>query len=386
MEPKKLVILGSTGSIGQQALDVVDKYPELFKVVGLAAKDEADLLLEQAGRYRPIAIAVSDSHAYKAVKEAVGNKMRIMSGNEGMNEIAALEDADVVLVAVSGAVGIIPTLTAIRAGKRIALANKETLVSAGEIVMNQVREKGVMLVPVDSEHSAVFQCLAGEQKHLQRIWLTASGGPFKDYTNEQLESVTVDMALKHPNWQMGPKITVDSATLMNKGLEIIEAHFLFAVPYENIKVVIHKESIIHSLVELRDGAFLAHMGTPDMRIPIQYALTYPERMESPAKSLDLTVLPPLHFDKPDTSRFPALDLAVRAGISGGTMPAVLNAANEVAVNQFLLGNIGFRSITHYTEKVMEKHQNVKSPDLDTILAADQWARQVCRDLILKGDK
>ncbi|MDR1616422.1 MAG: 1-deoxy-D-xylulose-5-phosphate reductoisomerase, partial [Syntrophomonadaceae bacterium] len=264
---KKIVILGSTGSIGRQALEVIDNYPDLFQVVGLAARAETSQLLEQIRRYKPQAAAIGDETAYKELTARNSLDVQLMAGVEGLCELASWERADMVLVAVSGAIGILPTLAAIKAGKSIALANKETLVAAGDIIIETLADAEGALLPVDSEHSAVFQCLAGEKRHLENIWLTASGGPFRNFSEEQLQKVTLEMALKHPNWNMGPKITVDSASLMNKGLEVIEAHHLFSIDYEHIKVVIHQESVVHSLIELVDGSFLAHLGKPDMKMP-----------------------------------------------------------------------------------------------------------------------
>lgn len=374
IDKQKLVILGSTGSIGTQALEIVDEYPDKFQVVGLAAKDEVQELSYQIQKYKPKIVALSSESAYIELKREWGNKTKIVLGVEGLCEVAAFNEADIALVAVSGAVGILPTLAAIKAKKRIALANKETLVAAGHIVMQEVSAHNVELIPVDSEHSAVFQCLLGEEKYLENIWLTASGGPFRDFTSEELEQVTVNMALKHPNWLMGPKITIDSATLMNKGLEVIEAHHLFATPYENIKVVIQPESIIHSMAEFNDGSVLAHLGTPDMKIPIQYALTYPERMATSVNKLDFTKLNKLNFSKPDIIRFPALKLAYEAGEIGGSMPTVLNAANEMAVNLFLNEKIIFTKISDIVKKVMDEHDVISNPDLSTILEIDKWAR------------
>ncbi|MBC7075070.1 MAG: 1-deoxy-D-xylulose-5-phosphate reductoisomerase [Syntrophomonadaceae bacterium] len=376
MQKINVVILGSTGSIGQQALEVINEHSEVFRVVGLAAKDEVPVLLRQIALYHPAAVSVADDAAYRTLIGEVGNEVEVMFGVEGMCELAAMPEADVILIAVSGAVGVLPTLAAIENGKQVALANKETLVAAGDIVMKRVKEKGVLLIPVDSEHSAVFQCLNGEEEHLHKIWLTASGGPFREYSMEELEKVTVEMALKHPNWAMGPKITVDSATLMNKGLEVIEAHHLFNVGYDRIEVLVQKESVIHSMVELVDGSFLAHLGIPDMRIPIQYALAYPRRLESSVQSLDFPSLGTLHFCGPDKEKFPALDLAYHAGRAGGTMPAVLNAANEVAVSSFLDRKINFISIPKVVEKVMLKHENMRNPSLEDILGADAWAREM----------
>lgn len=383
--PIKLVILGSTGSIGRQALEVVDHHPRSFQVAGLAAGNKVDQLAAQIEKYRPRMAAIGDESLYPLLKERVGQGTTTLAGISGLCEMAALAEADTVLVAVSGAVGILPTLAAVEAGKRVALANKETLVAAGDLVMARVEEKGANLIPVDSEHSAVFQCLAGEKDNLERIWLTGSGGPFREYSREQLERVTVEMALHHPNWSMGPKITVDSATLMNKGLEVIEAHHLFAVDYNKIQVLIQRESIIHSMVELRDGAFLAHLGVPDMRIPIQYALTYPERRPTQAKRLDFTQLGQIHFESPDMERFPCLALAYRAGLCGGTMPAVLNGANETAVHAFLRGGLSFTRIADLVEQVMSRHQVRGNPDLEAILEADAWARQCCTSLMMTED-
>ncbi|HZK87074.1 MAG TPA: 1-deoxy-D-xylulose-5-phosphate reductoisomerase [Syntrophomonas sp.] len=380
-----IVILGSTGSIGRQALEVIDQHPDKFKVLGLAANDELDLLEAQVKKYHPRLVALGEVSLQAAFQARVGNQLEILTGVEGLCELAALDGVDTVLVALSGAVGIRPTLAAINKSRRIALANKETLVAAGDIVMQAAREKAARIIPVDSEHSAIFQCLQGERPYLQNIWLTASGGPFRDYSAEQLATVTVDMALSHPNWNMGPKISVDSATLMNKGLEVIEAHHLFGVAYEKIKVLVQKESVIHSMVEFVDGSFLAHLGVADMRIPIQYALTYPQRFPSPATHLDFTQLSAIHFAAPDHQRFPALGLAIAAGQRGGTLPAVMNAANELAVHYFLQRQIHFAQIPVFVEKVMQAHPIIDQPGLDEILAADLWARHMTKQLILKGE-
>ncbi len=383
-KPTNIIILGSTGSIGEQALQVIDKHPDKFNVVGLAARDEVETLAQQVKKYKPVAVALGDERYYKQLKESLGDRTKLLMGLEGICELASWEGVDTVLIALSGAVGIRPTLSAIEKSRRIALANKETLVTAGDIVMRRAKETGAVIIPVDSEHSAIFQCLTGERKYLRNLWLTASGGPFRDFDREQLGKVTVDMALQHPNWKMGPKITIDSATLMNKGLEVIEAHHLFAVEYDHIQVIVHKESVIHSMVELIDGSFLGHLGVADMRIPIQYALTYPERFESPATSLDFSQVGCIHFQKPDTKRFPLLRIAYEAGQRGGTLPAVMNAANEVAVNYFLNRKIDFLNIEAIVEKVMTKHDTNSQPDLDEILATDIWAREYCRDLIEEG--
>lgn len=373
--PQEVVVLGSTGSIGQQALEVIDAHPESYRLLGIAARDELELIAGQVRKYKPELVSVESPEVYSNIRSLLPHETRVVCGMEGLCELAALDGADIVLVALSGSIGIKPTLAAIRAGKRVALANKETLVAAGEIVMSEVQRYGVDLLPVDSEHSAVFQCLAGEECHLKKIWLTASGGPFREFSREQLSSVTREMALRHPTWRMGPKITIDSATLMNKGLEVIEAHHLFSVGYDLIEVLVHRESAIHSMVELIDGSFLAHLGSADMRIPIQYALSYPSRQPTPGQPLDFVKLGQIHFEAPDLERFPALALAYAAGRAGKTMPAVMNAANEVAVNAFLAGELGFLEIAEIVSRVMAGHQVLSEPNLDTILAADTWARE-----------
>ncbi|MGE5390541.1 MAG: 1-deoxy-D-xylulose-5-phosphate reductoisomerase [Deltaproteobacteria bacterium] len=373
--PKEVVILGSTGSIGQQALEVIDAHPESYRLLGMAARDEIELIAGQARKYRPAMVSVESSKLYSELRALLPEETRLICGMEGLCEMASLDHADIVLVALSGAIGIKPTLAAIKAGKRVALANKETLVAAGDIVMHEVGKSGVDLLPVDSEHSAVFQCLAGEERYLRRIWLTASGGPFREFSRGQLAVVTREMALHHPTWRMGPKITIDSATLMNKGLEVIEAHHLFSVDYDLIEVLVQRESAIHSMVELIDGSFLAHLGSADMRIPIQYALSYPSRKVTPGQPLDFVKLGRIHFEAPDLERFPALGLAYTAGRTGNTMPAVMNAANEVAVNAFLAGGLGFLEIAETVASVMAGHQTLPQPGLDTILEADAWARE-----------
>lgn len=382
-KPSNVVILGSTGSIGRQALEVVDRHPDRYRVIALAANDKIDQLQAQSEKYKPLTVSLNDPGKYKELKERLGSPINVLCGVEGMCELASMEDVDIVLVAVSGSVGIEPTLTAIRKSRRVALANKETLVAAGDIVMQAARDYQAEIIPVDSEHSAIYQCLQMDRPYVKNLWLTASGGPFRDYSREQLAAVTVDMALSHPNWDMGAKITVDSATMMNKGLEVIEAHHLFAVGYDKIKVLVQKESVIHSMVEFIDGSFLAHLGAADMRIPIQYALSYPERFESPARHLDFFELQAIHFAVPDTERFPALALALEAGRRGGTLPAVMNAANEIAVHQFLQHTIGFTDIPRLVEQVMLRHQVIESPALQEILEADAWAREYCRGLISK---
>jgi 1-deoxy-D-xylulose-5-phosphate reductoisomerase len=379
-----VVILGSTGSIGEQALQVVDQHPDRFRVIGLAAGSNLDRLAVQVQHYQPGMVCIGDESLYSQLRSGVGNGTICTCGIEGMCELASLEEADIVLVAVSGSVGIKPTMEAIRCGKRIALANKETLVAAGDIVMAAARAAECEMIPVDSEHSAIFQCLAGEERSVKNLWITASGGPFREFSREALEAVTVEMALAHPNWNMGAKISVDSASMMNKGLEVIEAHHLFNMSYNRIKVLIQRESVIHSMVEFVDGSFIGHMGVADMRIPIQYAMTYPERLNSPAQSLDFSKLSAIHFETPDPDRFPAFRLACEAGRLGGTMPAVMNAANEVAVQRFLEKKITFSGIPYLVEQVMNRHSRIAHPGLDEIYSCDLWARSICDELLGKG--
>lgn len=374
MKQKNVIILGSTGSIGEQALQVIAAHPEQFRVVGLAAGSNTRRLVEQAQRFQPEVLCIGRPEFYPSLREQAGGAYQVLAGMEGLCELASLEQADIVLVSVSGAVGIQPTLAAIEARKRVALANKETLVAAGDLVMKAVQENHVELIPVDSEHSAIFQCIRDEQTWVRNLWLTASGGPFRACQAEEMKNITPEEALNHPNWDMGAKITIDSATLMNKGLEVIEAHHLFSAAYDRIKVVIQRESVVHSMVEFIDGSFLAHLGAADMRIPIQYALSYPERMASPARQLDFNALGSIHFESPDYERFPSLMLAVQAGCTGGTMPAVMNAANEIAVDAFLHRKISFTKIPAMIAAVMSRHQTIQLPTLEQILEADQWAR------------
>ncbi len=385
-DTKNVVILGSTGSIGRQALDVIDLHPDKFQVVGLAARDEVDEIAEQLERYRPVAVALGEDACYGALKSKLNRECHVLMGLDGMCELAEQDNVDIVLVAVSGAIGIKPTLAAINKSRRIALANKETLVAAGDIVMNLARDKQAEIIPVDSEHSAIFQCLVGENGSLRNLWLTASGGPFREFSLEDLNLVTAAMALTHPNWKMGPKITVDSATLMNKGLEVIEAHHLFDVDYDHIKVLVQRESVIHSMIEMVDGSFLGHLGVADMRIPIQYALSYPERMPSPAKALDFAEVGCIHFERPDMVKFPLLGKAYEAGRSGGSMPVVMNAANEIAVHLFLDDKIGFLDIAEMVQRVMDKHERISDPSLEEIFAIDHWARVYCLEQAKKGKR
>ena len=362
---KGVVVIGSTGSIGQQALEVLAGLRERFRVVGLAAGRNYALLLDQARLFHPKLLWCDQGGPHEAP-----DIHRLP-----MEEMAAHPEADIVLVATVGKAGLAPTLAALRAGKTVALANKEVLVMAGHLVMAAAREHGGQVRPVDSEHSAIWQCLWGEDpRAISRLMLTASGGPFRDWPLAELSRVTAEEALRHPTWSMGPKITVDSATLLNKGLEVIEARWLFDVPFERIEIVLHRESIVHSLVEFRDGSVKAQLGLPDMRLPIQLALTYPERLPASAPRLELGSVGALHFEAVDRQRFPCLELALEAGRRGGTYPAVLAAADEVAVGLFLTGSIGFLDIPRLLADSLEAHQPIANPSLEEILAADTWAR------------
>ncbi|WP_145948957.1 1-deoxy-D-xylulose-5-phosphate reductoisomerase [Paenibacillus sp. Y412MC10] len=378
---KKLSVLGSTGSIGTQTLDVVSKHPEHFQIEGLAAGSNVELLLRQVHQFRPKKVSVATKELAEQVKTQVSPGTEIFYGNEGLVEVAAGTDADTVVTAVVGSMGLHSTLAAIEAGKHIGLANKETLVTAGHLVTEAIKRKGVKMLPIDSEHSAIFQCLNGERRDdLAGITLTASGGSFRDLTREQLQSVTVEDALKHPNWSMGAKITIDSATMVNKGLEVIEAHWLFGLPYEQIHVLLHPESIIHSFVEFRDTSIIAQLGNPDMRVPIQYALTYPERWDSPAKRLSLAEVGKLHFREMDLERFPCLRLAFECGKMGGTATTAFNAANEVAVGRFLNREISFLQIEDIIEEVLDQHANIPNPQLADIEECDRNTRLLAAKL------
>ncbi len=381
---KGVSILGSTGSIGRQALEVIDLFPDQFAVVGLAAGRNIEVLREQIKKYRPLLVSVYSRDDARVLSEEFGREgRRILWGPEGLAAVATCPEAGTVLTAVTGIAGLVPTMAAIRAGKDIALANKETLVAAGPLVTGLAAKHGAKILPVDSEHSAVWQCLRGSRAgEVGSIILTASGGPFRKEP-EDLGRVTVSMALDHPNWNMGKKITVDSATLMNKGLEVIEARWLFGLDYDRIKVVVHPQSIIHSMVEFVDGSVVAQLGPPDMRLPIQYALSYPTRLPGNLPRLDWFSLKELTFEPPDTGRFPLLDLAYRAGRRGGTAPAVMNAANEVAVESFLAGRISFLSINRVVEEVLSGHRVVDRPELEDILEADRQARESARQLAEK---
>lgn len=372
---KNIVLLGSTGSIGTSTLKVVDDLPDRLRIIGLAAGSNAELLAQQARRYQPEAVAINNPSRAPQLADSLKGTVRTCSGPEGLIELATLPGADIVLIAIVGTAGLLPALAAIRAGKDIAVASKEILVMAGETVMNEARKQGVRVLTVDSEHSAIFQCLDGKPAHsVRKLWLTASGGPFRATPKEEFSQITLQRALKHPSWVMGRKITIDSATLFNKGLEMIEARWLFDVEMDRVEVVVHPQSVIHSMVEFVDGSILAQLSTPDMCLPIQYALTYPDRAPSQRVQTNLARAGSLTFEEPDLDRFPALRLARHAGETGGTLPAVLNAANEVAVDAFCKGKISFVQISETVARTMERHAVVASPTLDQILAADAWAR------------
>lgn len=377
---KKVVILGSTGSIGTQSLEVIEE-KEGFFPLAISGNSNVELLEKQVRKFKPKFVAMPDSAKAKDLKVKIcDTNTKVLSGKESLEEIASLPDADTVITGIVGIAGLLPTLSAVKMGKRIGLANKETLVTAGDIVMNEARASGAEIIPVDSEHSAIFQSLAARvndkdyDSELKRIILTASGGPFFGKTKDELKSVTVKDALKHPNWSMGAKITIDSATLMNKGLEVLEAKSLFSVPLSKVDVLVHRQSIVHSMVEFSDNAVIAQLGVPDMKLPIQYALTYPKRLSMEQNALDLTKSA-LTFEKADDETFKCLKLAYRAGDAGGTMPAVLNGANEAAVALFLDGKIGFLDIGDIVESAIDEHKNIPNPKISDILQADLWARE-----------
>lgn len=373
---KKVTVLGSTGSIGTQTLDVIANDREQYEIEGLAVGNNIALLIEQAKQFQPKQVCVATKEAAEEVKLHLPASTKVYYGEQGLIEIAAAGQADMVVTAIVGSRGLGATLAAIRAGKAVGLANKETLVTAGHLVMSLAQERGVPVLPIDSEHSAIFQCLNGESRSsIKRITLTASGGSFRDRTREELAHVTVEQALKHPNWSMGAKITIDSATMANKGLEVIEARWLYDIDYDDIGVVIHPESIIHSYVEFEDHSVMAQLGLPDMRVPIQYALTYPARRPTPTGRLDLVKQGTLNFREMDEERYPMMKLAYAAGRAAGTATTVFNAANEVAVARFLRGEIGFLDIERVVESVLDKHETIANPDEQTIAETDQWARQ-----------
>jgi 1-deoxy-D-xylulose-5-phosphate reductoisomerase len=383
---KRITLLGSTGSIGTQTLDIVAEYPEKFQVVGMTAGGNIELFTQQIRKFQPEIVAIASETKLAELKEAIADlavKPIMLAGAEGVETVAAYGDSEAVVTGIVGCAGLLPTIAAIKAGKNIALANKETLIAGGEVVVPLVKKHGVKLLPADSEHSAIFQCLQGvPEGGLRRIILTASGGAFRDRPTEELASVTVADALKHPNWAMGKKITIDSATLMNKGLEVIEAHYLFGVDYDKIEIVIHPQSIIHSLIELEDTSVLAQLGIPDMRLPLLYSLSYPDRIPTQWERLDLVKCGTLTFRAPDHQKYPCMELAYAAGRAGGTMPAVLNAANEQVVELFLQERVRYVQIADLIKHVCDRHNLISKPELEDILEADKWARNAVLEQVM----
>ncbi len=379
---KYITILGSTGSIGTSTLDVIGNFPDDFKVVGLTANSNAELLVQQAMKFRPEIVAIMDSKKAEFVESGLrGQKVKVVKGLEGLIEAASFKKTNLVVSGIVGSAGLVPTMAAIEACIDIALANKETLVMAGDLILNEAKKNKINIIPIDSEHNAIFQCLENiKSKFIQNIILTASGGPFLNLNKKMLKNVSPKQTINHPRWKMGAKISVDSATLMNKGFEVIEAKYLFNISFDRIKVLIHPESIVHGLVELIDGNFMAVLSRTDMRIPIQYALTYPEKKKGYLPSLDINSFKNLSFQEPDFEKFPCLSYAYQAGSIGKTMPAVLNAANETAVNSFLQNKIKFTDISRIIKIVIEKHDPVSNPRLEQILNADSWARKESKKL------
>jgi 1-deoxy-D-xylulose-5-phosphate reductoisomerase len=374
---KRVAVLGSTGSIGRQTLEVINAFPHHFRIIGLAAGKNLDLLAEQVNQFKPRFVHLQD----KSQTRLTNAEYEFLS----LEEMASHPEIDIVVMATSGKWGLQPTLAAVKAGKRLALANKESLVMAGEIIVSEAKRNGAQIIPIDSEHSAIWQCLKGETQKPTQIILTASGGPFYHYSQAKLNKVTAEQALKHPSWRMGRKVTIDSATLMNKGLEVIEAHWLFDIPFDNINVLIHPQSIVHSMVEFSDGSVKAQLSYPDMRLPIQYALSYPERLPNPQlPRLNWETSKDLSFEPPDLDTFPCLKLAIEAGRRGGTYPAVLCGADEVAVELFLSGRIKFTDIARLITPALEAHQATSHPTVEEILAADSWAREKVMPLV-SGD-
>jgi len=381
---KKLSILGSTGSVGTQTLDIVKNNPNEFKIVGLTANKNIILLEKQIKEFTPEAVAVMDEEKADILKKSI--EIEVYSGIDGVVKIAKLNGCDTVVNSLVGSIGVIPTIEAIREKKNIALANKETLVTAGNVVMEEVKKNKVDLMPIDSEHSAIFQCLNGENmKDVNKIVITASGGPFRTLSIKQMENVTVESALNHPTWKMGNKITIDSATLMNKGFEIIETHWLYGTDYDKIEVVVHPQSIIHSMVEFKDESVIAQMGNPDMKLPILYALSYPKRIKLNAKKLNLAEIKNLSFEKPDFDKFPCLKYAYEAGNIGGSMGAVLNASNEIAVYAFLDNKIKYLSIAKIIKKMMDEHELIKNPNLKQLLDVDEQIKEETKKIIINKD-
>lgn len=379
---KKVVLLGCTGSIGTSSVKVVNDLSDRLQVVGLGAGNNVKLLLEQTRSLHPKAVSIQSEENAELLRKELGDSTEVYCGEEGLIKLATMPEADIVLISIIGTTGLKPALAAIRAGKDIALASKEVLVVAGEIVMSEAKKYGVNVLTVDSEHSAIFQCLEGRKpESVRRLILTASGGPFRKTPKSEFASITLEKALKHPSWSMGRKITLDSATLFNKGLEMIEARWLFNMGIEKVSVLVHPQSIVHSMVEFVDGSILAQLSTPDMCLPIQYALTWPERVQSTRVQTDFAAIGTLTFENPDEDRFPALRLAREAGLKGGTLPCVLNAANEIAVESFINSKLRFDQISTLVEVVMSAHHRIDHPTLDQLLEADRWARDNARSRI-----
>lgn len=380
---KSIAILGSTGSIGRQALEVIDSHPQAFEVEVLTAQNNAELLIAQAKKYKPNAVVICNESHYNLVREALRNEdIKVFAGENALASIVQMETIDLVLTALVGYAGLKPTIKAIEAGKPIALANKETLVVAGELITNLAKSKNVNIYPIDSEHSAIFQCMVGEfHNKIEKIILTASGGPFRGKTKNDIKLVKKEQALKHPNWNMGAKITIDSASLMNKGLEVIEAKWLFGLAADQVEVIVHPQSIVHSLVQFSDGSIKAQLGLPDMRLPIQFALTYPDRFPSQFERFDFMKYPSLTFEKPDTETFRNLALAYEAVNRGGNMPCVLNAANEVAVAEFLKDRVGFLEMSDIVEQCLAKIDYIKNPSYDDYVKTDEETRLKAFELI-----
>ena len=379
---KKISLLGSTGSIGTNVLDVIERNPEKFQILGMSAGNNVDLFAKQIRKFKPRVVALFDTKKIPTLKERISDlDIEILSGEEGSITVATLPEADVVVSGVMGSAGLLPAIYALKSGKNLALANKETLVIAGELVLREAQKTNTQIIPIDSEHSAIFQALNGEKKErIKKIILTASGGPFRTFSLEQMETVTVKDALKHPNWDMGAKITIDSSTMMNKGLEYIEAKWLFGVSTPG-EIIVHAQSIIHSMIEFVDTSIMAQLGIPDMRVPIAYALSYPDRFECDLPSLDLTTMGNLTFEAPDFERFPCLRLAIDAMEIGKTMPAVLNAANEIAVQAFLEELISYKDIAELIHMVMQNHNPSPLKELQDVLIADRWAREETTKLV-----
>ena len=381
---KNIAILGSTGSIGVNALRVIQANPEKYQVTALAAGKNIRLLLEQIKRFRPLAVAVMEETAANELKAQMTNSGRpdIFFGTEGFIRLATMTEVDTIISAMAGAAGLLPTYSGIKAGRNIALANKETMVMAGSLVMAEARKHGVSILPIDSEHSAILQSLQGHPREdLRRVILTASGGPFRDLSLEEMSKVTPAQALNHPNWNMGPKVSIDSSTMMNKGLEAIEAKWLFDLKMDQISILIHSQSIVHSMVEYKDGSIISQMGVPDMIIPISFALSFPHHLKTRVPPLELEKIGILSFEKPDMKRFRCLDLALKAAEIGGSMPAVLNGANEIAVESFLKGNIGFLDIPDLIEKTMASHKSHPIDSIETVMEVDRWARDMARSIL-----